>query len=453
MININIDRQNLKSHMSIMRKILFITTLLSCVLANFTYGEMFSEKVNSTRYHAIRKQAASKSLIVKRKGIGTRRNRYGPDSHGITPYISVEEKYDDNIFHVRDADHDFITTVTPGIKLGNQAMTEGKFGIYFDSGANLVKYARRPEFDSVNPYARCVFGTKTLNFNYSVERRQSPRSEIEETGEEDIVQSWNQKGGVSFSKQFGKITLNSDYSHSITRYDDEEDKDSNTDRGDISVEAIYDFSAGARRGHRSGVARERYLITRYERSMVRYPKQEDADIDYDKVWGGFGGRIFPKVTGKAMFGYGWAHTEGDDDNDDSGDGFFLYNTSLVYDITENLAFTAGTSRNVSESSISGRGRSETNSYNVGFNYAPPFNEKITIRGGASYSHTDYSGRRTAGLSEERKDKTYGLNCSIDYRFKENLVFSGGYKYTKRESDVGNQSYINNVVTAKLNMEF
>ena len=380
---------------------------------------------------------------------------FGKKGGHFHPFLSVEGRYEDNIFNTPDNEKsDYVTTISPGIWLALPGSKKPQLDIStstFTPGG-LVQSRFRPEtfrryqtyllysagfnryadFSDQNITTHKLEGLFEYNFTGGLSidlfdqfhRSHLPRAtfisnELDKykTNLFDVTLSFNVTE---------KLALRADYTNYIVDYDAA--RNNAFDRTDNSL---------------SG-----YIFFKFMPKTSAFVEYEFIDIDYDRrifsdsiehrFFGGIRWDITGKSTGTVKAGYS---TKGFDDPTIGDNSEFVFEVQADHRFTPKTSLSLFASRRDSESILTSSDYALT--HNVGASYVQKLTYRITGRLNFSYTSNKYIGALTfGGETKERKDNEYRAAPSLEYRFRNWLRFGVEYIYTKRDSNFPGFDYTN-----------
>ena len=401
----------------------------------------------------------------------------------VTPRITIQGEYDDNIF-LRNSNvvSDYLTTLSPGIKAVANSDTNG---IDLDYQFGWVKYHNRTR----NDYIRHA---GSLNFWQKIGRHLTFRLEDDYIKSDDILGALNQipvsqripdpetlqayqknNARAFFEYQFGPASLlSAGYAYNFT------------DNDDPNLEDITEYGPFASLSYwfnqRNGVELD-YIFLRTDYRKEETDSESRPDIDRQDILGRyirkFGGstsglmqyglfiRDFPDVSVNYQihdFSFGFEHAFSSRTSVALGTGYYRATGDTT--IKPGYNFLASIDRNFERGTLS---LSLVHSFDQGYNEVVPrgftvysqglldakysLRENLNFYGNLSYRRNDYSEDDLDIIGGERipDDQTYRGRCGIVWNFYRWVSLDLGYSYTKRISDDPDFDFDDNRVTLKL----
>jgi len=364
----------------------------------------------------------------------------GPKMFGsvaVHPYITVTERYSDNIYlATKNKQHDSITTIVPAIQL---VLPIRRHTLTLTGTVTINKYADKVTEDTtnwvVNGAGDFNFGSRVnLKISDSYQDNHEPRSQSATSAMERFK---NNKASASLSSVLGddsKFQL--DYSNDNSKF-----KNSGFRNRDTNTAAAYAYYR---------IMPKTAVFAEYELTNVYYPDKSNGmnlDNQSHSVLLGVYWTLSAKSKGTVKSGY--QYKKYDDSSQASSKG----NVTSV-DITHNFSgynsVTLVGSRSINETSLLGTRYSVTTSVNSGFTHK--FNDRLSSGLTVSLSNEEFSDV-APGDTVKRNDKVLQIGSNVRYSFRRWLDSSLTYSW--REKDSNNDLYdsIENNVSATLNASF
>lgn len=401
----------------------------------------------------------------------------------ITPRISVQAEYDDNIFlRKTNIVSDYTTTLSPGIRAVANSDTNG---IDLDYEFGWVRYQNRTR----NDYVRHA---GNLNLWQKLGRHLTFRLEDYYIKSDDILAALNQipvsqripdpetlqayqrnNARAFFEYQFGPASLlTAGYVYNFTDNKDPNLEDT-TEYGPFA-NLSYWFS------QRNGVELD-YTFLRNDYGTKGTALESRPDLDRQEILGryirkfdgntsglmqyGLFIRDFPDVSVNYQihdFSFGFEHAFSSSTSIALGTGYYRATGDTT--IKPGYNFLASLDRNFERGNVS---LSLVHSFDQGYTEVVPrgftvysqglldanysLRENLKFYGNLSYRRNDYSEDDLDILGGEKvpDDQTYRGRCGITWNFYRWASLDLGYLYTKRISDDPDADFNDNRVTLKL----
>ncbi|MBU2102038.1 MAG: outer membrane beta-barrel protein, partial [Candidatus Omnitrophica bacterium] len=179
----------------------------------------------------------------------------------------------------------------------------------------------------------------------------------------------------------------------------------------------------------------------YDYDVSARPDVDGADGTAHTFWGGVRGKLTSKVGGTMKVGYKFRENE-----DKTNINTEVVQADLEYRMTERLSHGISVSRNTDTTTLSDETWVETNKFELGSTYVPPFGHE-RMKFGSFIRFTN------SGYDTGRKDDVYEGGVNVRYAFRKQFSVGLDYVYFCQSSDIRSASYKNNVVTLKLEKDF
>ena len=389
---------------------------------------------------------------------------FGKKGGWFHAYLTLEEKYSDNIFYMdTDEESDFITLVTPGIWLSIPGRKEKSRKIYTSKdtpgGISISRYDE-PSFRRLNAYFSYEpqFEIYADNSDHNTTRHQI----------EGALQ-YNLKGGLSFELLEQFIDTYDVYSSSLTDREEQDKYTTNlanvaigyrvSDKLNINL-GYSNFLVDYDENQNEGLNRTDHTGTGYIYFQVRpkaavFAGYEFTQVDYDgfgrsdntenRFYGGFQWDITEKSRGRIKAGYG--DTDFDDPEIDNAKDY-IYEIQLDHKLTRKTSLSLLAYRKNEEADFSVYDYILTHKATA--SYLQRITNKISIGTRLSYAYENYKSEVITG--EKRKDDFYYLNPYIRYHFRDWFSIHLEYKYEKRDSNTSLYVFETNSLLIGLTLE-
>ena len=366
----------------------------------------------------------------------------------VHPGITLEERYDDNIFLGNGTNDttelkepDWITLVMP--RIGFNHPFPGRGGISFGYNGIFAFYRTNDENDWRNHQGLFDLdyqapGGPFLGINYVYTDAEDPFGNLAQynTGIKTKRQLNDLKTEAGY--RFGnRSAILGYYNYYKQDYDLERDFTQNYDVNEIGV------------GFQRRLLQKTWGFVRYhfgERDYYTHPQgsgvteSNDADFSYHRVNLGLTWDPGAKLSGELNFGYLWKKYE--NLFDVNGDRYedldtWIAGTLINYTISPLTALSLGITR---APRVLG---SSTNTYfvdtGIGTNLKQMLLARLSLTIGASYNKNDYN----QPVNNPREDDNYRVNVGLTYEIRYWLTTGVGYTYWKKDSNFEEYSFTNN----------
>ena len=380
---------------------------------------------------------------------------FGKTGGYFHPFLSVQERYEDNIFNTPDNEKsDYITTISPGIWLAlpgtkkpqldisTSTFTPGgvvqsrfrpetfrRYQTYLLYSAGLEKYADFSEQDITTHKLEGLFeynfrGGLSIDLFDQFYRARLPQATLIST-ELDKYKTNLFDVTLSFDVT-EKLGLRADYSNYNVNYDAV--RNNAFDRTDNSLSGYIFFKFRPKTS----------VFVEYEFIDINYDRNILSDSAEQRFFGGIRWGITGKSAGSVKAGYGIREF---DDPTIANDSEFVFEVQADHQFTPKTSLSLFASRRNTESTTTTTDYAVA--HNVGIGYAQKLTYRITGRLNLAYWHYEYIGALTyGGETKERTDNEFRAAPSLEYRFRDWLWFGVEYIYTKRDSNFPGLDYTN-----------
>ena len=390
---------------------------------------------------------------------------FGKKGGWFHAYLTLEEKYSDNIFYTDiDEESDFITLVTPGIWFSIPGRKERTRKIYTSKdtpGGIAISRYDQPSFRRLNAYFsyKPEFEIYADNSNHNTTSHQI----------EGVLQ-YNLKGGLSIELLDQLIDTYDVYSSSLA--DREEQDKYRTNLANIALgyrisdklkvnlgysNFLVDYdekqNEGLNRTDHTGtgyvyfqVRPKTAVFTGYEFTKIDYEEDGRSDNTENRFYGGFQWDITKKSRGRIKAGYG--DTDFDDPDIENAKDY-IYEIQLDHRLTRKTSLSLLAYRKKEEADFSAYDYILTHKATT--SYMQRVTNKISIGMRLSYAYESFEGEVNL-IGEKRVDDLYYLNPYIRYHFKDWFSMDLEYKYEKRDSNVTLYEFETNSLLIGLSLE-
>ncbi len=380
----------------------------------------------------------------------------------VLPSLALEGVYDSNIFlsngesvqpldpsrRTRDPKvSDYIFHVAPALELAYDMGVRG--GIKFGYQADFAFYRRRSDQDWQRQSGSFGFdyrapGGLLLLIDEQFTDADDPYGNDVQYGLGETRSRWTNdlKGSVGW--RFPKdLKLLAHFGHSKSEYEVERDLDAGQNwtliEAGLGVEKKVMSRTWTFLEFRNG-------WQEYDDHGLSVTPETDAGnqrarIDTGLKWEGIG-----RLSGAVSFGYQWLQYDNDRDAQGipySDTGTWVGETSVGWKATARTLLGFNFSRNESPSSGAGADTMETTSAGVTLSQELPY--KFRGMAGFSYGLSDYQ--------SGRKDHDYYANVGLTYQIRAWLDAGIGYRYLRKDSSDGAESFTGNQFSVMLGARY
>lgn len=414
----------------------------------------------------------------------------------LTPFVTVEEQYDDNIYLLRDERSDWITTIYPGFNL-SLLQPNATFDLSYSPG--FVYYLHNPQEDYTSHIQN--FGSSfkinpQLTFSLRESYMRTDQTEFEETlDEEDIeaVRLLRREGRsiinrISFTPEidyrFGEENLVSlSYRNTNSRSEDPEEDDYreqnidaslacwfnaqngmsllfNYGKGNFDIESdlLNSYGVTGRYMHKFTPHLEVYgegstELTDFAESEIRgtpgrTEREDSEDEDIYRANVGFSYSFSPTMQISGSLGYFWQKGfESDEDGLNSMVGL----TRTTPRTTLSLNWTSGYETEYYTYRDAGSYEYWNFSASGTYNYS----SRLIFGLRSSYGYRDYTTDRSDIADPEvgREDYVYRINASASYQLFRHINLELLFDHEEDDSNITEDSYIVNRVTGRITASY
>lgn len=342
-------------------------------------------------------------------------------SFEIIPFVNVTEVYTDNVFATQnDTKSDFVTIISPGIKLLFPRVKR-RYQLELKYQADIERFAR---FSSENAVSHTLGGKFGVMFPMGLElraddefrRAHDPRAENPLSPELDFYKDnlFHASAAYLLTDRF-KLQL--DYSNYVLTYDADRNNFRNYMSNALAVYAYYRFT------------RKVSAFVEYEHVIFEFDESAALNSREDHFFGGITWDLTGKTQGMIKAGYS---VKDFDDSSIEGSRDFIFEMGVNHNLTSRDSIHITGSRATHETNL--LGESFYVSTVLFAEYARRLTGKITGKANIGYAWDSYSGL------VPKTDNIWTAGLSLSYQFKRWLLTEAGYRYTKRSSNVDAYNY-------------
>jgi len=347
----------------------------------------------------------------------------------LEPGFKAEERWDSNIFYDRDDEKsDFITILTPSLA--------GEFG-FGDEGKHKLSADYKVDLGIFAEYHDQNYGNHDTNQrlfldleDYTVELKNNFKFTSSRAGTEFEHRNLRREDGFDaiLGWHFNKLDFETGYRLYIVDY-------------------ISDTLESLNRRENSGwiagymeIAPKTKALLEFTYKNLDYPDASGRDGNAYRGMAGVKGEITPKLTGIAKAGYKYKKYE-DSTNDEFSNA--VAHMDLIYAFSDRLDFIGTYNREPFESTYT------SNNYYTGDHFTGAMNYKFgngfIAKFDSMYYYNQYPEIAT-GETEKRKDHEWASGIGLDYQVKEWLLTGAGYRFHRRDSNIGTRTYDQHVIS-------
>ncbi len=359
----------------------------------------------------------------------------------INPFVSLEQKYDDNIFlePKGQEDSDWITTTILGfgLKMPLVPGREEDFVLKLKYDVDFIKfwdYTNQDRFDhNVSAIADLNFNN---DFTLKIEDKFQKTADPPNSELTALQRRLRNTGNVVFGYMREKIGFDLGFSNIRDDYN--------------SLNSLDKYEYVSTATGYFNISPKTSLFGEYNFGKVVYDNNStNSDSKYYQYRLGVKGKIAPKLTG--VFKAGYKRTDYEDSSKENFKGFTTF-VNITYDLKERTALNAYAERGSEESTYS------TNSYfeynKIGLEVDHELLEKLFLVGGGYYQLNKYPEETTEGsVTDKREDNLWDYSIGLRYEVKEWLSLETNYEFKERDSNFSTYDYKDHRYTVKINFMF
>jgi hypothetical protein len=359
----------------------------------------------------------------------------------INPFVSLEQKYDDNIFlePKGQEDSDWITTTILGLGLKMPLVPgrEEDFILKLKYGVNFIKfsdYAKQDRFDhNVSAIADLKFAN---DFTLKIEDQFQKTADPPNSELTALEKRWRNIGNLVFGYTREKIGFDLGYNNIRDDYSSLNNLDKNEYVG--TATGYYQLFP------------KTSIFGEFNYGKIEYDNNStNSDSDYQQYRLGVKGDIAPKLSGVAKAGY--KATSYDVTSKKNFKGFSAY-LNLIYNLSERTTLNAFIERSSEESSYATNNYFEYNK--IGLKVDHELLAKLFLVGTGGFQLNKYPEETTeSAVTEKRQDKIWDGTIGLRYELKEWVNIETNYEFKERDSEFSTYDYKDNRYTVKIDLMF
>ncbi len=353
----------------------------------------------------------------------------------VFPEITVEEEYNDNITFVEDSERsDFITrlgsTIAAETQWSRHALQARIFG-------ELERHADNTDADTEKFGATMagridVSRATTIDSAVTVERNALDRRDEDNEGGLEPRKFDRLSADVGVRVQPNRIGVEAGLA--VQRSDFLDQADDDKDRTQTAVRARLSYEVGAD-------------LDLFVEPFARFEEfdEQEAGVDRSrKTIGSLAGARFDVtglVTGEAAAGV--FREEFDDPGFDDRTSFALEG-AVNWDVTERTRLRGAVSRRDEATTVDGAASKVTTS--ISLRAAHELNRSLTAEIGGTYSNDSFQGIT-------REDDDFRVDLGGQYEINRRFSVGARYTFSKRDSDVADESFVSNIASVRIKGQF
>ncbi len=385
----------------------------------------------------------------------------------IHPRITVEQRYDDNIFtDDKDKEDDWITGIAPGINITYDSRS---IDLTLDYSLQYVRYQTNKDenLDSFKDMQRADMRADffegrpfTLSLSEVIDRESlEERDRDFNDSVDDRSTLYRTTVSPSYRLQLAQ-TFSLVFDYVYRRVDFVESAGNDVEQNIGRVSLVKELAGNSE------------VYARFTYTADNTKNEENYDQQDYTV--GIVHQVGPRLSGAVEVGY--SEIQFDGDSDDSSEPFWLVN--LKYRIFEALSLETEYEQRFQNSSTDGVAEYQSAIFSViyaknslaanidfywnEFDYVltPQDDERTGVRLGCSIPLTKvftanlnsgYEKGRFKDVTDEDVDR-YILGAGVDYEYRR-ILASLGYSYRKNNSDLDGNDYTNNIYSLRVSLRF
>ncbi len=350
------------------------------------------------------------------------------------PHISLETRFDDNIFRSHDKTSDVVGISTPGIKYETE-VSQKKGYLLLDASAEIKQYTDHKEFDNQNPILQGLYTRGLGKYSFSVDgfvkKQQAAVSDLDDPAVDDklFIDYWKYHGGFEFEADFKRLFEEIQYTYEDYRYDKAYGLTSNLEKHGLA------FLNNLK------VSPKTLLLVEYDHGWIDRTESQN-DSQYNRYLAGFRGKLLDKVAGSFKAGY---EERGFEEAEVKDEGTPYANVDLLYRATERLTYYLESERGFNVPLQTEEDVVTNTSVSLGCRYTPGTSKKLLLAARGSYTDAEYNSGRNNDI--------YNAEFRADFKFKPWLTLGAGYTFRNLLSNRDDAEYTNNISSVRLLAEF
>ncbi|MBN1663681.1 MAG: outer membrane beta-barrel protein [Deltaproteobacteria bacterium] len=376
-------------------------------------------------------------LCFTGNALGAGNIHYG--SLEIHPYLNLSEYYTDNVFATEtDAEHDWVTTITPGIKLQFPFRAHK---LTLDYYAVLSRYANFDSENTTNHNANAIADFKLgsrfgLTLSDKYERGHEARS--------------NSATGQVENYETNAATLSAKYMF--------------VDRANIRLDytgTIWNFKQSDYRDRQEHFLAA-YFYYRFLPKTSAFVEYDYNNISYSQKEFSYGQKEYglDSAIHTGFLGLTWEaseHTKGTikggymlrdfEDSNMEDMSTWAVSANLAHSFSEYSFLRLIGSRVANETKYIGASSYVTTSAFADYMHKITYKITLVMRG--QYGIDDYSNVIESN-TEERRDKTYMIGGGVKYQMRDWVEFVLDYNHWDRDSSIAGNDMKNNIYSLSIN---
>jgi hypothetical protein len=350
-------------------------------------------------------------------------------SFEVHPFLSLTEQYTDNVYNTNsDKKSDLSTTISTGLQLIFPRVKK-KYHLDLIYQMDMERFNKFTSENATNHTANGKFEIKfpggiQIELSDKFLRGHDPRGvSLSEELDFYTYNTGTVRAAYSLTDRF---KLQMDYTNLFINYDAERNRFRN--RTDNTVAGYLYYR----------ILPKTAVFVEYEYVAVNFKESEDSDSTEHHIFGGITWEVTGKTKGTFKGGYGTKSFKDQSLEKFSG---YLVEATVDYNFTSRHSVKLKGIRETNETDFYGSDFYVSTVFSL--EYFQRFTGKITAKCDLSYGVDNYYG------DVKRRDDEWKTGIGIIYEIKKWLITEAGYYYTKRNSDIEDFSYKNNLFKFKV----
>lgn len=392
--------------------------------------------------------------VTDEKGITA--DIFGREGGTFHPFLTVEERWTDNLFITESNEKDdFITTITPGLWVAVPANREKLLSIdtrttspgglqlsrvkpkaarryqaYALYSPEVVLYGNNSEHDHFNHKAEAMYQYNLNNgLSFDLIDLFKDKEDISGDGLTDTLYRY-QSNLLDFITTYDpseKLTLRFDYSNYYLDY--KEDVNRYRDRMDNSFNlyAFYKFWP------------KTSLFVQYAHALIDFDQDDLLDSSENRYYAGVNWAMTAKTRGRLKLGY--INKDFDNGGLTDQDGF-SFELQAQHNLSAKRSIQVNAFRKFNESDTSGATSFYATGVDIGI--VQRFNEKWTGTLNASLERDEYNGI-------DREDNYLTIGPVLRYKPREWMFFDFAYYWTTNDSNIQFNDYTSHTLILRASL--
>jgi len=370
-----------------------------------------------------KKQAALSRWQVRKEKI----NKF---LNNILITLEMKTTYNDNIFRKetkKESDIVNIVTVNANYIPKVDWERKGKTEFFFDFEGDGLTYSTGKADEDTRTGLRTGLNYRITDKYGALLDYQFVKSQATSSGnsedDDEFVENLTHTFGVKLSAEWGKFPCSLRYQHEISNY--EEDFKTSDSQKDVMT-----LTGNIR------ISPKTYAFLDYDYGEVSFPEKATSDYSFTTYSLGLRGKLSSKITGVVRVGWGeYDYDIGTKRETENIGG------DINYHLSRRFLFKAGGGRSIEASTYTTDDASEQRMMRLQCKYFPPFNKKLSLRGGIKFTNIKFS-------DSDREDDKTQLKLSAVYGLNKRTKLVLAYTRNARESNVQNRDFTQNIITLK-----